>query len=555
MVVVAVTVKPMPLLARLPTVTMTGPVAAPVGTGALMLVALQLVVEAAIPLNVTVLAPCVVPKFAPAIVTGVPTPPDVGLRLVRLGADAVTAKLMPLLARPPTVTTTVPLVAAFGTGTLMLAAPQLVGVAVVPLNVTVLAPCVVPKFAPAIVTALPTGPDVGVRLVRLGADAVTVKLMPLLPMPPTVTMTIPLVAPVGTGTTMLAALQLVGVAAIPLNVLVLVPCVEPKFAPAIVTALPTGPDVGVRLVMLGADGVTVKVMPLLARPPTVTTTVPVVAAPGTGTLMLVVLQFVGVAAVPLNLTVLVPWVVPKFAPAIVTALPTTPDVGVRLVRLGADAVTVKVAPLLATPPTVTTTAPVVAAAGTGTLMLPAPQLVGIAAVPLNVTVLVLCVVPKFAPAIVTAVATGPLVGARLVMLGDVVPDDDNGLKAANAAPHRSDDPNDAVAEAVPAVACVACSTINAVDGAGETASSIVYPVPAVKVSRLCVANTPINRSPGAVVVALPLLGETLDSVLVFVTSSAPDVATPAYSRMANRIDAEADTVTVTVLEPAATFCA
>src|SRR5229473_3543697 len=101
-------------------------------------------------------------------------------------------------------------------------------------------------------------------------------------------------------------------------------------------------------------------MPLLATPPTVTTTAPVVAALGTGTLMLVVLQLVGVAAVPLNLTVLVPCVVPKFAPAIVTALPTGPDVGVRLVMLGPDAVTVKLMPLLARPPTVTTTVPVVA---------------------------------------------------------------------------------------------------------------------------------------------------------------------------------------------------
>src|ERR1700674_5907221 len=142
-------------------------------------------------------------------------------------------------------------------------------------------------------------------------------------------------------------------------------------------------------------------------PPTVTTTGPVVAAPGTGTTMLAALQLVGVAAIPLNLTVLVPRVVPKFAPAIVTAVPTAPDDGVRLVRLGADAVTVKLMPLLATPPTVTTTAPVVAAVGTGTTMLAAFQLVGVAAVPLNVTVFVPCVAPKFAPAIVTAVPTAP----------------------------------------------------------------------------------------------------------------------------------------------------
>jgi hypothetical protein len=71
---------------------------------------------------------------------------------------------------------------------------------------------------------------------------------------------------------------------------------------------------------------------------------------------------------------------------------------------------VKTTPLLATPATVTTTLPVVAPAGTGTTMLVALQLVGVAAVPLNVTVLVPCVAPKFAPVIVTGVASAALAG-------------------------------------------------------------------------------------------------------------------------------------------------
>jgi hypothetical protein len=53
---------------------------------------------------------------------------------------------------------------------------------------------------------------------------------------------------------MLVALQLVGVATIPLNLTVLVPCVAPKFAPLIVTEVPTAPDVGFRLVMLAGEG-------------------------------------------------------------------------------------------------------------------------------------------------------------------------------------------------------------------------------------------------------------------------------------------------------------
>ena len=50
----------------------------------------------------------------------------------------------------------------------------------------------------------------------------------------------------------------------------------------------------------------VKVTPLLAWPFTVTTTGPVAAPDGTGAEMLVEFQLVGVAAVPLKVTVLVP---------------------------------------------------------------------------------------------------------------------------------------------------------------------------------------------------------------------------------------------------------
>jgi hypothetical protein len=82
----------------------------------------------------------------------------------------VTVKLTPLLATPPTVTTTFPVVAPAGTCATMLPALQLVAVAVTPLNFTVLVPCVAPKFAPLIVTDAPTKPDAGFRLVMLAGD-------------------------------------------------------------------------------------------------------------------------------------------------------------------------------------------------------------------------------------------------------------------------------------------------------------------------------------------------------------------------------------------------
>ncbi len=72
-----------------------------------------------------------------------------------------------------------------------------------------------------------------------------------------------------------------------------------------VTAVPTAPELADKLLMLGADR-TVNDIPLLAKPPTVTTTLPVVAPDGTEATIEVALQLVGVAVVPLNVTVLVP---------------------------------------------------------------------------------------------------------------------------------------------------------------------------------------------------------------------------------------------------------
>src|SRR5437899_3702960 len=132
----------------------------------------------------------------------------------------------------------------------------------------------------------------------LGAGAVTVKVTPLLAWPPTVTTTLPVVAPLGTGAVTVVALQLVGVAAVPLNWTMLVPCVAPKFAPAIVTAVPTAPDVGLRLVMLGALPPTGTATPSLAGPPTVTTTPPVVTPLATASATVVALELFAVAATP-----------------------------------------------------------------------------------------------------------------------------------------------------------------------------------------------------------------------------------------------------------------
>ncbi len=367
---------------------------------------------AVVPLNLTVLVPCDVPKFVPVIVTDAPMAPVDGDRFVILGTIV---KVDPLLSTPLAWTVTLPVVAPVGTGAFTNVAVQLViVVAGVPLNDT--EPCVVVKPVPVIETDVPTTPEVGDKLVMLGA-ATTVNDLPLLPTPLRATTTFPVVAPLGTVATMDVALQLAMlVAVVPLNLTVLVPCVAPKFVPVIVTDAPTAPVVGERLVMLGV-GRTVNDEGLLSTPLAWTITLPVVAPVGTGITIDVALHVPPGAKVPLNETVLEPLVAPKFVPVIVTEVATGPEVGDRLVVLGA-ATTVNALPLLATPPTVTTTFPVVAPVGTvATIDVEVHPVTVVAVTPLNLTVLAPWEVPKFVPVIVIAAPTAPVVGDKLVIVG------------------------------------------------------------------------------------------------------------------------------------------
>src|SRR5690242_17539343 len=401
-----VTVKFTPLLGTPDTVTTTFPVLAPAGTVTPMLVALQPDnTVACVPPKLTVLLPWLAPKFVPVIVTVVPTAPLVGDTLLIEGAE-VTVKFTPLLGTPDTVTTTFPVTASAGTVTPILVALQPENtVACVPPKLTVLLPWLAPKFVPVIVTVVPTAPLVGDTLVIVGVgDGITVKVTPLLGTPKTVTTTFPVLAPAGTVTPMLVALQPENtVACVPPKLTVLLPWLAPKFVPVIVTVVPTAPLVGDTLVIVGVGGgVTVKLTPVLGTPDTVTTTFPVLAPAGTVTPMLVALQPENtVACVPPKLTVLLPWLAPKFVPVIVTVVPTAPLVGDTLLIEGVER-TVKFTPLLGTPDTVTTTFPVLAPAGTVTPMLVALQPENtVACVPPKLTVLLPWLAPKFVPVIVT----------------------------------------------------------------------------------------------------------------------------------------------------------
>jgi len=102
-----------------------------------MLVALQELTFAVVPLKVTVLVPCDDPKPVPEMVTELPINPELGVNAEIVGP---TLNGTALLARPPTITTTLPVVAALGTGTVTLVLLQLVGVAAAPAKSTVLLP-------------------------------------------------------------------------------------------------------------------------------------------------------------------------------------------------------------------------------------------------------------------------------------------------------------------------------------------------------------------------------------------------------------------------------
>src|ERR1700736_5633060 len=93
---------------------------------------------------------------------------------------------------------------------------------------------------------------------------------------------------------------------------------------------PIDPLVCERLLITGG-GSKMKLTPLLATPPTVSRTLPLVVPVGTGTVMLVEVHDVGVPAVPLNATDEPPWGEPKPLPVMVTDVPTATVVGLMLV--------------------------------------------------------------------------------------------------------------------------------------------------------------------------------------------------------------------------------
>src|SRR5438445_1956664 len=108
----------------------------------------------------------------------------VGLRLSdeSVGALAVTVKLLALVAVPPGVVTLIgPVVAPLGTVAVIEVAELTVKAALTAFKVTAVAPL---KLVPLMLTLVPTGPLAGVKLLIVGALAITMKLLLLVAVPP-----------------------------------------------------------------------------------------------------------------------------------------------------------------------------------------------------------------------------------------------------------------------------------------------------------------------------------------------------------------------------------
>lgn len=200
---IVVIVKSVALVAVLPAkVTVIFPEVAPDGTVVVIELAVLAETAALVPLNITEFSDGIVLKFVPVMVTAVPIGPPDGEKLVIVGKTVVwIVKSFALVAvLPATVTEIFPVVVPEGTVVVIVVVVLAVTIAVVPLNITKLFDGVALKLVPVITTVVPMEPVAGVKLVIVGkAAGKIVKSVALVAVfPPTVTLIVPVVAPIGT---------------------------------------------------------------------------------------------------------------------------------------------------------------------------------------------------------------------------------------------------------------------------------------------------------------------------------------------------------------------
>ena len=195
---------------------------------------------AAVPPKLTAVVPT---KLVPLMVMLAPDAPDVGVNDVMVGAGIV--KLAALVAVPPgVVTATVPEVPLPTLAIMVVALVTEKELAVVPPNVTAVAPV---RLVPVIVTVAPTLPVVGVKEVIVGAAML--KPAKLAVPPGEVMVTVPVV-PLPTTAVMVVALTTVNDdASVPPKLTAVVPT---KLVPVMVTVAPTAAEAGENEVMVGA---------------------------------------------------------------------------------------------------------------------------------------------------------------------------------------------------------------------------------------------------------------------------------------------------------------
>ncbi len=140
-----------------------------------------------------------------------------GLKLVIVGVGKTVKFVALVIVTLLVVIEILPVVAPVGTFVVKLVDVAVSVCAVVLLNLITFSVEVVLKFDPEMVTVAPTAPLEGVKLVKVGVGN-TVKSVALVPViPPTVTVILPVVAPVGTVVVILVGVAVVTTAVTSLN--------------------------------------------------------------------------------------------------------------------------------------------------------------------------------------------------------------------------------------------------------------------------------------------------------------------------------------------------